>query len=522
MNNYSISYKLTGVLALNLLTMFALFITLWVVEIKNADAVPAFARKYDVTCNSCHTRQPRLNPYGQKFLENGYQLPGTADGGRKEKHLLGGEINGATLDDLSNLVAFRLRADIQQASFADPAVTESSEDPNIIFPNVVNIFVAGTLMEDLSFFGEIEYATQGGEAPALRFERVFMMFDNLGGPQVASVKIGNFDPSAMYSFPTHRQQLNPIPPEASTDKFPPAINRIPLLPLAFASKMFGMTRGPGLTTAIGTRGGVDTYEPENQTDGLSILPFEPMFYNAPAQTGISVHGRPFGNSFLYQVGVVQAQTAENIPKTSFDPYVMLRYDRQSQFTNFQASSFYYVANKAARAALRPPPPTPFNGTELVFAQQATDWTRMGIAARWQSRSWDVYGTYIKDEIDKPFFGNSTLDMSKWETSGSGLSIEADYLLTEKWLIGMRYDMMKTGGLSELPPGLQAGDPRINQDASFLGLIGKYYPHPNIGLYARYHQNLESSVKLPTAGFGGVEHPATNLESMMTVGVDMAF
>jgi len=508
-----VSSTLLAVLAIPILS---------ITVINDAEAVPSFARKYDMSCNVCHTRQPRLNPYGQRFMENGYQLPGTADGGRKAKHLLGGETNGATLDDLSNLMAVRLRADIHKPSFEDNTVTETADDVDIVFPNVINIFIAGTVTDNISFFGEMEYATREGHEPALAFERAFMAFDNLGGPQVANVKVGVFDPSAMYSFPTHRQQMNPIPPEAHTDKFPPEINRIPLLPLAFSSKMFGLTRGPSFTEAIGVTGGVDTYEPEEQTDGLSILPFEPMFYNAPYQTSISVHGRPFGNSFLYQVGLAQNQTADDEPKTTFDTYVMVRYDMLGKFSNFQVSGFYYTADKAARAALRPPPPTPFGGTELVFAQEATDWTRMGIAARWQHKSWDIYGTYIADEIDKPVFGNAVLDMSVWETDGSGISIEADYLLTEKWLLGVRYDMMKPGGLSQLPPALQAGDPEINQNASFLGLLGKYYPRPNIGLYARYHHNLESSVKLPTAGFGGDEHPATNLTSMFTVGVDMAF
>ena len=494
---------------------------LWVAGISDAEAVPAFARKYDMTCNVCHTRQPRLNPFGQRFMENGYQLPGTADGGTKEKHLLGGELNGVTLDDVSNYMAVRLRADIQQASFADSNITDASDDPDIIFPNVVNIFFAGTATEDISFFFETEYATQGGEEPALRFERSYLSFNNLGGQQVATVKVGNFDPSAMYSFSTHRQMINPIPPDAHTDGFPPEINRVPLLPLAFASKMFGLTRGPSKSLAsTGTVGGVDTFDPEGD-DGYSILPFEPMFYNAPAQKGVSIHGRPFGNSFLYQVGVVQAETAEDVPKTTFDPYIMLRYDILGSNSNFQVSGFYYTASKAARATLRPPPPTPFAG-EVVFAQEASDWKRMGIAARWQYKSLDIYGTYITDKIDDPTFGNMVLDSSKWETDASGLSLEADYLLTRKWLLGLRYDMMKSGGLSELPPGLQGTDPKINQDASFLAFIAKYYPTPSIGLYGRYHMNLEDSVKLPTAGFGGVEHPATNLESMITVGVDMAF
>lgn len=503
--------------------LLAVLITplLWLGAIEEASAVPAFARKYDMSCNVCHTRQPRLNPFGQRFLENGYQLPGTADGGRKEKHLLGGETNGVTLDDISNYLAVRVRADIQQPSFEDETVTESSTDPDIVFPNIINLFIAGTLMEDISFFSEVEYATQEAHEPAMRFERAFMIFDNLGGYQVANVKIGVFDPSAMYSFPTHRQQLNPIPPEAHTDQFPPEINRIPLLPLAFSSKMFGLTKGPSATTATGSIvGGIATYQPDGD-EGYSILPFEPFLYNAPYQTGISVHGRPFGDSFLYQVGIAQNETAEDEPQTRFDTYAMLRYDWVGEFSDFQVSGFYYSAEKAARATLRPPPPTPFNG-EVVFAQEPTDWTRYGIGARWQYKAWDIYGTVIWDEIDKPTFGNAVLDSAKWETKAMGVSVEADYLLSDKWLLGVRYDMMETGGLSELPPALQAGDPQINQDASFIGIIGKYYPSPNIGLYARYHQNLESSVKLPTAGFGGIEHPATNLTSMVSVGVDMAF
>ena len=497
---------------------------IWVAGISDAEAVPAFARKYDMTCNVCHTRQPRLNPFGQRFLENGYQLPGTADGGTKEKHLLGGELNGVTLDDISNYMAVRLRADIQQASFVDNKIIgDVSDDPDIVFPNVVNIFFAGTATEDISFFFETEYATQGAEEPALRFERSYLSFNNLGGQQVATVKVGNFDPSAMYSFPTHRQTINPVPAAASTDGFPPEVYRAPLLPLAFSSKMFGLTRGPSkssdeLRTGVSPAGNT-TYDPEGD-DGYSILPFEPMFYNAPAQKGISIHGRPFGNSLLYQVGVVQAETAEDVSKTTFDPYIMLRYDILGSNSNLQFSGFYYTASKAARAALRPPV-APFNG-EVVFAREASDWVRMGVGARWQYKSLDIYGTYITDEIDKPDFGNPVLNMSVWETDASGLSIEADWLLTRKWLLGVRYDMMRSGGLSKLPPGLQAGDPEINQDASFIAFIGKYYPTPSIGLYGRYHMNLEDSVKLPAAGFGGVENPATNLESMITVGVDMAF
>lgn len=45
------------------------------VPIDRAEAIPYFARKYDVTCGTCHVSVPRLNEFGVAFLERGYQMP---------------------------------------------------------------------------------------------------------------------------------------------------------------------------------------------------------------------------------------------------------------------------------------------------------------------------------------------------------------------------------------------------------------------------------------------------------------
>jgi hypothetical protein len=42
-----------------------------------ADAIPAFARKYSVSCNLCHAPAPRLNAFGEQFAANGFEfVPG--------------------------------------------------------------------------------------------------------------------------------------------------------------------------------------------------------------------------------------------------------------------------------------------------------------------------------------------------------------------------------------------------------------------------------------------------------------
>src|SRR2546425_11243217 len=42
------------------------------------EAVPAFARQYDLQCNACHTRPPRLNRFGEQFHMMGFQIPSAA------------------------------------------------------------------------------------------------------------------------------------------------------------------------------------------------------------------------------------------------------------------------------------------------------------------------------------------------------------------------------------------------------------------------------------------------------------
>ena len=40
-------------------------------------ALPAFARRFNLSCGACHTAPPRLNAFGEAFHENGFKPPGT-------------------------------------------------------------------------------------------------------------------------------------------------------------------------------------------------------------------------------------------------------------------------------------------------------------------------------------------------------------------------------------------------------------------------------------------------------------
>src|SRR5437879_12772678 len=44
-------------------------------DVQDAQAIPAFARKYDFACNVCHVPSfPKLNDFGNLFRDHGYQL----------------------------------------------------------------------------------------------------------------------------------------------------------------------------------------------------------------------------------------------------------------------------------------------------------------------------------------------------------------------------------------------------------------------------------------------------------------
>jgi hypothetical protein len=471
----------------------------------DAEAIPAFARKYEANCALCHTNEPRLTSFGQQFKENGYQMPGSADGGTQAKHVYEGAQGPVTVDDISKIMAVRIRADIQRPAFKQETSAMKSggvrEQVDFEVPKIVNLFFGGTAKKNLSYFMELSYDTQEAN-PTVVFERAFLIFDNLGKPGLANVQVGQFDPSGLFAFPTHRQQINPIGPKADTTTFPPTINRVPLLPLAFSSKMFGLTKGSAFAGQ----------------DGFAILPFEPYLYNSPNQNGISIHGRPggVGSGFLYQVGMAvnDKVNTDGTKENRYDTYVMGRYDFMAGDVTSQVSAFYYRAPDAAISTLN-------MGGTITYADQATDINRWGVGARAQWGDWDVYGAYIADSIDAPTWVNSGSMMaanSVWETDGAGFSAEADWRMDPNWMLGLRYDWMSPGGLKKLPMGSSLP---LNIDASFLAPIVKYYPHPNIGLYARAHINLESSKKNPIGG-GVDEHPATNLQNMLAFGVDMAF
>src|SRR2546430_7742125 len=74
------------------------------VDARSVDAIPAFARQYDMQCNACHTRPPRLNRFGEQFHMMGFQIPSAS----RPDGLVGSLKDDGTLKTVIDSLALRV------------------------------------------------------------------------------------------------------------------------------------------------------------------------------------------------------------------------------------------------------------------------------------------------------------------------------------------------------------------------------------------------------------------------------
>jgi len=430
----------------------------------DAQAIPAFARKYDVNCTVCHTRVPRLNRTGERFLENGYQLPGTEDGDTIKKSRLG----DLTLDDVTNYLGFRMRGNLLRTFDYARHTSGTNIDGNLEdrtelgFPEVFSIFTAGTVTNNVGFFAEVE---SNLEEDKTGVERAFLTFNNLGQHDWAHLRVGKLDTSAYSSYATLRQQFEPVRGNSvdNGSYMLPTINRLGLTPAAFASKFSGLfDRG-----------------------GTAILPTAPSLFHAVAEMGIDIHGRPLGDWFLYQVGILNGANEpfgdSNNPK---DWYVMTRFDlAQSTYFSANLSGFAYFGSNNAK----------------VSSMADVSWSRYGFAANVRYYLVDFYAAFVVDRVaDLPASFRNTFD-----ATATGLTLEANVLATDRVLLGLRFDHLDAGGLRS-----------ERTSSSLLGVIAKYYLRSNMALFLRDDINLRQTQ--------GGRAPERNFRNAFFVGADVAF
>jgi hypothetical protein len=186
----------------------AILLTIFTEESRST---PAFARKYQTSCATCHNGFPKLNSFGEAFRRSGYQFPGGTDAQftKEEPIPLGSDGNKRAFPDAiwpgsmsgSSPVALFLNGEADynpKYNPADPTTAERFSFNGL--GSSIEAVAAGTIGEDLSYWGQLALSSDG----TLEINRVFLVFSNLIGSSYGlNARVGVIEPG-LFSFSTHR------------------------------------------------------------------------------------------------------------------------------------------------------------------------------------------------------------------------------------------------------------------------------------------------------------------------------
>jgi hypothetical protein len=201
-------------------TLIVLFqLTGWV---QTAHGIPAYARKYGTSCQTCHIAFPKLNAYGQAFRLLGYRLPDETEDLIKQPDVkLGAEAYKRVWPDavwpgaIPSQAPFAVVAEflVRNASALEEEDGETDREVvhnDFLFPSEVALVFGGTAGDHVAYFGEIEFeqeAEHEGIVQDVSIGHFDIRFTRLvGGTPALNVKIGSFQPELVSTF-DHARRL---------------------------------------------------------------------------------------------------------------------------------------------------------------------------------------------------------------------------------------------------------------------------------------------------------------------------
>lgn len=149
------------------------------------EATPSFARKYNVSCTSCHAEAyPELNALGREFKERGYQFPEGAEIAYRDQDTL----SPGTIDERIGLLRELPLAARAVGAAQVPTHPRASNRNNVDLKLLEDVFLilGGALYKDVSLFVSASMAPR----PVLHHGSVGV--HNLLGDGALNVRAGEF------------------------------------------------------------------------------------------------------------------------------------------------------------------------------------------------------------------------------------------------------------------------------------------------------------------------------------------
>lgn len=147
-------------------TAAAIAIAVWVIlaSAPKSSAIPAFSRKYQTSCTTCHNNYPELNDFGEAFKKNGFKFPKDDEvfvkeppvmlGSKAQKEAFPGAVYPGEIPGFLP-IAFRYEGNFTLRR-AQPAgvIAQNGFTPrtDLFAPNTFTIISAGSFGQNFSFW----------------------------------------------------------------------------------------------------------------------------------------------------------------------------------------------------------------------------------------------------------------------------------------------------------------------------------------------------------------------------------
>ena len=214
-----------------LVSCVLVFLSVFFGETRDAQAVPSFARKYQTSCQTCHTIYPVLNPFGEAFRRNGYRFPsqdGSVDSDAVKTTMipLGQEEYTKTFpqsvwpDKIADAVPLSVMLNGTVAFNFPNSDANDGAGNTFTWGNLVgevHLFGAGALNDSLTYFTQLTIPSDG----PVDIETGYLLWNDIIGPRhLFNLWVGRLFSPQITSFGLHSSYLN--------DTFTPAISIVGL------------------------------------------------------------------------------------------------------------------------------------------------------------------------------------------------------------------------------------------------------------------------------------------------------
>ncbi len=382
--------------------------------------IPAFARKYQTSCSTCHNDYPELNDFGEAFKKNGFKFPKDDETFVKEPPvMLGAKAQREVFPkavypgEIPGMIPIGFRySGVATLNAKQPLSLGFLPRTDLFTPGPFSIFAAGSLGERLSFWVDDDISS-GGSASEGGLGDGYLKVNDLGHylhlpKDTLNMRLGQFELDLPFS---QARTIN----LSDYDIYDQA-------------------------SIAGTQGTTNN----------------PFVFAAP-QRGIEIGGYPNDGNFIWSVSLVNGSNDSPAMRNSKDVYVRVsqRFNLERDaavrkevqaagptgprdHTSIRFGGFYYYGRNALNTDPTSPDFIPGIGTiHEPFYRGGGDF-------RFKYRQFELYGLgmYGHDSNLIPQLSTLTLNMGPPITFSGGFA-QAQYWFYP-WLIGiMRYDVVNS-------------------------------------------------------------------------------